>query len=75
MKINTIFIGLCLKGYIISILPKEYATWLGDREVPDGGCVIRCGLDTILSDHEPGELNLLCGEPELLGIKHQTVLV
>ena len=47
----------------------------GGREVPDGSCVLGCGLDTILSDHEPGKLNLPPGEPELFGIEHQTVLV
>ena len=51
----------CLKGDIISVLQKHYATWFTTtlsllrycegREVPEGSCVLGCGLDTILSDH------------------------
>ena len=49
--------------------------YCGGRYVSGGVFVIGCRLNTIISDHEPSELNLLSGKLELLGIEHQAILV
>ena len=81
------WLSKCLNGSIISVLQKQCTTWFtspshaltsemfGGGEVVDGGCVLCCGLDTILSNHEPGKLNLLPGKSELLGIEYESILV